>query len=926
MKLDRTLICVVFSVSLAAVRGETLVPRQARLVINDFERGAAGWQGGELDTAVARQGRASLRWDHHTERPQLVCTNPPADWSGFDLLEFWMYSATANGALLRLIIVSENPETEGLDYWSKSIVVDWAGWHLFRVRLADLDTARRPLGWSHVQRFFFSATGWECEPRPDTCLWLDDVALANPLARLSIVRWSRLGDNAARVSLKATAITDQPVTAVARIPSLDGFRFHVDPASVSIAPAESRSLEIDIQWQPGQELWRLMRQRIAVQLISNGETADELSFPGLRAYLATLAGLQHPRVLSGSATFQAMRDKIRRQAWAREMWRNREARADALAERFLRGGITDGERADIETGRSLMEAALTLAFAYQLTGEPAYAAASAKAIEAAGQWANWVYEFHRPIVYDLGTAACLRYFGTAYDWIHSGLSEAQQQALAEILWTRGLQAYEDATRANVWWARAYRNNWLAVCAAGAALAAAALLDQRPEAADILSDAYDRVCALLDEGGADGGWPEGVSYWAYGIGHAAVFAEALYQLTGGQINLFEHPYLRETWKFGLYMSAGRNGAVNFCDCSYSWPDPYLMLLLGVRAGRPEAVWYFREKPSYSIEAGLIYDEGLKARPPEDLPLSRHFRGIDWIVLRSGFARDDVVVGLRGGNNGENHGQLEAGNFVISARDERLVLDYGAAAYTREYFSASRWSFYRANTHGNNCLLIDDQDQLPGRSAVAKTTFFDTTPDFDFVRMDLTSAYGRDAQRVERCVAFIKPDIVVLCDTARTGAEHMFTWRFHPAPDFKIESGSVTAKAGSRWMWAGFVASSQVEISSGKHERGEPYVDVATRSKVSKFDLVAVFWVPERESATTPVLAPIEVSGGLGVRMSVGSRTTIVAMRTDPSSSALVIRDPRAGFETDAQAVAMVFDEGRLVRLEQAGGKYVRQTQP
>ena len=68
--------------------------------------------------------------------------------------------------------------SEGWDYFSKIITVDWEGeWKRFRLEKADFDTAREPIGWNWITYITFSATGWDLTPDSDTTLYIDDVKL-----------------------------------------------------------------------------------------------------------------------------------------------------------------------------------------------------------------------------------------------------------------------------------------------------------------------------------------------------------------------------------------------------------------------------------------------------------------------------------------------------------------------------------------------------------------------------------------------------------------------------------------------------------------------------------------------------------------------------------------------------------------------------
>ena len=78
-----------------------------------------------------------------------------------------------------LILDSENPETEGSDYYGFQIVQDWEGWREFRLPLAELGATRQPLGWHAIQSATFTASGWGNTAHPDGVVTLADWKLTD---------------------------------------------------------------------------------------------------------------------------------------------------------------------------------------------------------------------------------------------------------------------------------------------------------------------------------------------------------------------------------------------------------------------------------------------------------------------------------------------------------------------------------------------------------------------------------------------------------------------------------------------------------------------------------------------------------------------------------------------------------------------------
>ena len=110
----------------------------------------------------------SGRWADHHLRNRIWTSNVPQDWSQFTHLELWIYSEVANGAWFQLNVLSQNPTTEGGDYYYRSFTVDWEGWRKFTLPFSSFGVSREPLGWDQVDGFEFYASGWghEVDPPP----------------------------------------------------------------------------------------------------------------------------------------------------------------------------------------------------------------------------------------------------------------------------------------------------------------------------------------------------------------------------------------------------------------------------------------------------------------------------------------------------------------------------------------------------------------------------------------------------------------------------------------------------------------------------------------------------------------------------------------------------------------------------------------
>lgn len=814
---------------LAALLPAGTLLAQDSLTIADFEGDIGSFEGLSKDTKTVRGGAASGLWANHPKTPRAVFRGIPTDWTGYDALEFWTHSEVANGAQFMLIISSENPATDGIDYWSEKLSVDWTGWRHVRIPIQQFGKgARSPLGWDQIDHIYFTSSGWECKPQPDTVIRFDDIVLTRDpcSAELLDVKARReegrvIGEHLVRIRNRLEgAIT---VRAIGEAP--EGIQVRTSPPEVQIAGGGTADVTATVSMPAriGTRTEELQAPEVLIRCVAQGREADSspaLSLPLGTTYFASFPVPPHPRVMLNE---QLLTDMLRR---VKESERSAAIAASIIKSadgviRTYSGGFPAEETASVEKGRVLPPRAETLAMAYLLTGDEQYAHQAARVINAAKGWSTWVYEFHAGLLADLGTAGALRHLGVAYDWAYNGMTEAERRECRETIGI-GLSAWLEAVRGGVWWYRSPRYNWTPVCCGGGGLAALALLGEDPNAITVLAEAYPPLVRFLGWGGSDGGYSEGTGYWGYGVGHATLYAEALQVFTGREVDLFEHPFLQATWQFPLYMHCPPAGTINFADCGYGRPDPRLTLQIGRQIGNPYAVWYYRNSPGNGT-LDLLWDTpDLVAKEPTGIPQSKHFRGIDWAALRSGWSRDATIFGIRGGNNGENHGMLECGNFVINSRGDRLIVDHGAQKYDHDYFSARRWRSYRANSHGSNVVLVDDLDQLPGYDSTGHINDFFTSEAVDYLNLDATGTYPEFVKRLQRRVLFIKPDLLVMLDDAQTDGARTFEWRCHPLDEQSTSLGddgmrivNTHAQLATRWLLPEGVT------ATGAQAEGEDY---------------------------------------------------------------------------------------------------------
>jgi hypothetical protein len=491
--------------------------------------------------------------------------------------------------------------------------------------------------------------------------------------------------------------------------------------------------------------------------------------------------------------------------------------------------------------------AFYLSFLYQLTGDQKYADKAFEFADAFCDLTTWTQRAHEfPIIYsrimpwnvsddqvnfnfDHYNGDAGRMMAAVYDWLYTGLVEAQRDrirgALIEKVVTRVRGDYEFH-----WWATAYRCNWCGVCNSGVGLTGLALLTENPQLTDIVAESYNRINSLFNELGVDGGWQEGGGYWNYGVHTSTFFADALKRATNGKYNLFENERLKNNpAAFPIYISLPGRKSLNFEDSgggSYIG-STHLINKLASETGNAEAAWYSNELLGEGNDIFDIIWSKPDIQPKEPKPSSKHFRTIDWWVMRSDFKNPSkvVVAGKAGMNDDPHHGHLDIGHFIVYWQGEYFIQDKGKeGGYDEKFFDDARWEYPQASSEGHNVIFVNEEKQIPGKlrkqpynyEVGGKVEDFQTSEKRDYVRMNPTKAYpNKELKNWKRHVVLEKPEIAVVLDEITANPGSKIEVRFHPGVDFEIQNDFVFLEGEKGKMALIPVVEQASALSQGKH---------------------------------------------------------------------------------------------------------------
>ncbi len=136
-----------------------------------------GVKGLERETECVKQGEAAARWHNHPQVTGFSVPDVTQDWTEYNQLRLWVHSAKPVPTRFMIIIRSENPSTDGMDYWSYSIRLGFTGWKELVLPTGKMGGTRAPRGWDQVDGITFTASGWSNTPHAEADVVIDDVRL-----------------------------------------------------------------------------------------------------------------------------------------------------------------------------------------------------------------------------------------------------------------------------------------------------------------------------------------------------------------------------------------------------------------------------------------------------------------------------------------------------------------------------------------------------------------------------------------------------------------------------------------------------------------------------------------------------------------------------------------------------------------------------
>jgi autotransporter-associated beta strand protein len=537
--------------------------------------------------------------------------------------------------------------------------------------------------------------------------------------------------------------------------------------------------------------------------------------------------------------------------------------------------------------RTVKDRMYQLGIAWKISGNTNFPERAWTELNAAGNFPDWHSDHF------LDTAEMTHGFGVGYDWFYEYWTPTRRTFILTNITTKGLtEGLKDFTN-NIFWTRFDSGNWNLVCNGGLTVGALAVgTDAETTAEQMLAKTVPAAMSVMPHWNTDnGGWYEGVQYWDYAAEYNVRMLAGLQSALGTDFGLSNTNSPNNAGLFTMLLASAGKRTFNYADGGGTGisTGPHMFWWAG-RFNVPAYSCFERTNGSANALGALWWDGRGGLPASEDIGTDFLFLGPTGVtpfksqhvgVFRSSWGdTNETMLSFKGGEMGEDHGNLDAGTFVLEALGKRWAWELAADDYSLPgYFdlnpasAVNRWDYYRTRAEGQNTLVINPgngPDMKLGQVAPV-ITFQSKTGVRSLAVMDLTPV-STNVVRAWRGVQLFGPQRkqVLIQDEIAGGTNANVWWFMHyqnnsTQVDISPDGSSVTMTQGSARLWGKILSSggtfedmSALPLPTSPNPVGQnsnpTYSKLAIHLAGVSNTTIAVWFVPLAPGENPPILPP------------------------------------------------------------------------
>ena len=301
--------------------------------------------------------------------------------------------------------------------------------------------------------------------------------------------------------------------------------------------------------------------------------------------------------------------------------------------------------------------------------------------------------------------------------------------------------------------RRERGNWLTWIISNMLVVCGVFADDMNIRERMVQRALNSLDIFFDAYNPDGGCDEGPAYWECACGAMLTALEILWDLSGGKIDIFDHPLIEKMAEYAPSVNLFDNVVANFADSARKvtvsgtvlkkYADrinsPLLNDFAHYMSGLCGNHALGHSIPYSSIMS--LYGDVVEPTDMISAPRSVYYDYIKVAVMREYEVRGKgLTVAVKGGHNAENHNHNDVGTFMLYKDKTPVIIDLGKGEYINWQF-ATREKCIQKYSDYHNLPTFDGKWQVSGADAKSENESFND--ENQELKMQIASAWGKDS---------------------------------------------------------------------------------------------------------------------------------------------------------------------------------------
>lgn len=611
---------------------------------------------------------------------------------------------------------------------------------------------------------------------------------------------------------------------------------------------------------------------------------------------------KHPRLYLTQGHYSRLNEKVSHPV-ARKARRN----LRLLAEQYLDNEVIELDpavhNAHLIRARKMQSKVVTLLAEYKRTGKAAYREALLRDVESISEWEYWSWLAMRKgdprpeAIFDLSYGENSATLALVFDALHDELSAPERELFVETARTRSLKPFLHWMRAaeKPKYFKHPHTNHNTVCCGGAGMLALAMGELCEESAMVLNFVEESVAPFFEALGNDGGWPEGIGYWNYGMRYGFMYLLSWEQSTGKEHPLLCLPGTEATLQFPLLFSP-HGVPCSFGDVNRFAVKPFHYAAaerLGADEVLAELDRRVMTKPVPATtdgpwpddaELALLHSGETREGRLDGWKNHCFVDGLEWACFADRLPRSNLYISVRGGTTEVPHAHRDLMSFFVVVGDEKLIENVGVDDYMDTTFSKYRFDLYETSSHSKNTVFINgvsiedkvkvDSQLIRRRGAVG-------------LRMDATEAmgsirYGPMATFCGRAVLLVRNRGILIIDRVVAAHPALVESRLHTFCKTTFSRTGARIRGKKHQLQVAFAATQDFRLKPGMGIPSHP----------QRWPDTMIRCVTEQKVMSSTIACLLLPDGEAGVALAERGRFTTVTLSGDVSA--------RLRFETDSLA--------------------------